>query len=98
MSPIRFLAPAKEEMSASARYYEQQLTGLGHRFLGEVARALDAIKAYPDSGAPFCGNYRRKLFRLFPYALLYRIEPNEIVIVAVMHQHRKPGYLRNRTD
>jgi len=98
MIPVRFLAPAEEEMNASAQYYEQQLPGLGHRFLGEVAHAIDAIKTYPDSGAPFAGNYRRKLFRHFPFALLYRIEPTEIVIVAVMHQHRKPGYWKNRSS
>ncbi|WP_018293521.1 type II toxin-antitoxin system RelE/ParE family toxin [Mariprofundus ferrooxydans] len=98
MTTVRFLAPAEEEMSASARYYEQQFPGLGHRFLVEVARVIASIKAHPDAGLPLDANTRRKLLRHFPYALLYRTRPTEIIIVAVMHQHRKPGYWRNRAD
>lgn len=98
MTAARFLAAAEEEMNASARYYEQQLPGLGHRFLFEVTRVIASIKAYPGAGPPLDANTRRKLLRHFPYALLYRIEPTEIIIVAVMHQHQKPGYWRNRTD
>ena len=39
---------------------------------------------------------RRRLVRRFPFGILYRIEPEEIVIVAVAHLRRKPGYWRER--
>jgi hypothetical protein len=32
----------------------------------------------------------------FPYAVLYRPDPDEIVVVAVMHQRRRPGYWLGR--
>lgn len=43
MTDVRFLAPAEEEMEASAQYYEQQLPGLGKRFLDEIDRSVSAI-------------------------------------------------------
>jgi hypothetical protein len=39
---------------------------------------------------------RRCLTRVFPYAVLYTIEPDYILIVAVMHCHREPGYWKKR--
>lgn len=98
MKEVRFLAPAEEEMNASAQYYEQQLPGLGYRFLDEVQRGINAIKMLPKSAPVIHSNLRRKLLRHFPYALLYRITSKEIVILAVMHLRRKPGYWLNRDD
>ena len=37
------------------------------------------------------------LSKVFPYAVLYSIEPDYILVVAVMHCRREPGYWRNRT-
>jgi len=96
MTDVRFLAPAEEEMKTSAQYYAQQLPGLGDRFLKEIGSCVSAIRDYPESGVIIYPGLRRKLLRHFPYALLYRITPTEIVILAVMHLHRKPGYWLNR--
>jgi len=35
---------------------------------------------------------RRHLVRKFPFGILYRIEPEKIVIIAVAHLRRRPGY------
>lgn len=42
------------------------------------------------------GEYRRVLTTRFPYALIHRTPPDEIVIVAVAHTSRRPGYWRDR--
>jgi len=42
------------------------------------------------------GGFRRRLLRRFPYGILYKEEESQIVIVAVMHLRRRPGYWRNR--
>jgi hypothetical protein len=36
------------------------------------------------------------LTRVFPYAVLYTIELDYVLIIAVMHTHREPGYWRRR--
>jgi toxin ParE1/3/4 len=39
---------------------------------------------------------RRCLTQKFPYGILYTIEPDYILILAVMHCSREPGYWKNR--
>ena len=56
----------------------------------------------PDRWRILEEDVRRCLVRVFPYAVLYTIETDYILILAVMHGKREPGYwrhrLRNRTD
>ncbi|WP_407936397.1 hypothetical protein [Limnochorda pilosa] len=50
-------------------------------------------------GSPVSADHltRRVLVRGFPYQVVYHLRPDEIVIVAVAHLKRRPGYWRNRT-
>jgi toxin ParE1/3/4 len=97
MTRIIFLAPAEEEMLEAAAYYESQAEGLGHNFLAEVHQTADRIVENPQLGQIVRGDIRRRLLRRFPFGLLYRIDPEEIVIIAVMHLRRRPGYWADRT-
>ncbi len=83
-------------MVQAAKYYEMQAPRLGVDFLIEVERTADRIVEFPYAATKIRGEIRRKLFRRFPYAILYRAEPEEIVIIAVMHLRRRPGYWANR--
>jgi len=81
-------------MLDSAQYYESQAKGLGSAFLTEIQRAVKSI----ESWTLVRGNTRRRLLKRFPYGILYRIEPVEIVIIAVMHLHRNPNYWLDRLN
>jgi hypothetical protein len=39
---------------------------------------------------------RRYLVRVFPYAILYSVEDDYVLIIAVMHLSREPGYWKDR--
>lgn len=69
---------------------------LGGRFIQSVDTAIAGINENPEAWAEIEQDVRRKLTRVFPYALLYTIEPESILIVAVMHCHKEPGYWRTR--
>jgi toxin ParE1/3/4 len=96
MTRIVFLAPAEEEMLEAAQYYESQTRGLGHEFLVEVQRTVARIIENPRLGQIVREAIRRRLMPKFPFGILYRIDPNEIVIIAVMHLRRRPGYWADR--
>jgi hypothetical protein len=83
-------------MVAAAVYYEQQLADLGKRFLVCAQEAVSRIRINPQLYPVVDGEVRRCLTRTFPFALLYRDEPDQIVIVAVMRLHRDPDYWKNR--
>ncbi len=72
------------------------LPGLGEEFLNEIERATDRMAVYPEAGVRIRGETRRRMLRRFPFGLLYRIEEEQIVVTAVMHLHRKPGYWEDR--
>jgi len=42
------------------------------------------------------GKWRRILLRRFPFGVVYGVMDDQIVVVAIMHTRRKPGYWKNR--
>ncbi|MGZ9151241.1 MAG: type II toxin-antitoxin system RelE/ParE family toxin [Nitrospira sp.] len=91
-----FLLPAEEEMIAAAQYYQQQSAGLGSEFLSEVERTVAAILAYPEAAPSVKKDIRRRLLKRFPFGILYSVAADEVVIVAIMHLRRQPGYWEDR--
>jgi plasmid stabilization system protein ParE len=96
MKSVRFLLPAELEMVDGAEYYESQAAKLGANFLAAVELAITDIAAHPDRWPVVRGAIRRRLVRRFPYGVLYRDDPDEIVVLAVMHLRRHPGYWHHR--
>jgi plasmid stabilization system protein ParE len=90
----RFLPPAEEEMTEASLVYEAECTGLGVKFLDDVQRVIDAVREHPKLGTPVADGLRRALLRRFPFSLIYSEEPAAVLVVAVAHQRRRPGYWR----
>ena len=83
---------AERELNEAAQYYDGEEPRLGSSFLQEVDRCLQSIEAQPEAGVILRGSVRRRLLRRFPYALLYKIQPSGIRILAVMNLIRRPTY------
>jgi plasmid stabilization system protein ParE len=97
MIGYRFLTPAEIEMTEASTFYEAATSGLGAEFLDEVQRVIDLIREHPELGRSIDQGFRQALLHRFPFFLIYLIETDAILIVAVAHQRRRPGYWRNRT-
>jgi hypothetical protein len=97
-SHLRIHTLASRELAEAVRWYESKVRGLGGELLDEVSRSIARVSASPESGNPISADQRtrRLLTRRFPYQLVYRIRPPEIVIVALAHLRRRPGYWRHR--
>jgi plasmid stabilization system protein ParE len=87
---------ARLELLGAVAHYESCHSGLGERFIQSIDSALVSIGESPEAWAEIEQDIRRKLTRVFPYSLLYTIEPDLILVVAVMHCHQAPGYWRSR--
>ncbi len=96
MIPVEFHPEAAAEIEASVRYYEQQQPGLGERFLTGIEFAMAGVVDSPLAWPVLERDVRRRLSRVFPYAVLYAVEPDRIFVLAVMHCHQMPGYWRDR--
>ncbi len=93
---IRFLAPAVQELDDAFEWYEDQMPKLGHEFLSEIQEAETRILTWTESNSKIGPHLRRCLVRRFPFGLIYGIDDQTIVIVAVAHLHRKPFYWTGR--
>jgi len=96
MKQVRFLSPAEAEMVTAAAYYESQCANLGRRFLNQVRHTVHAITTHPLAGATLRGSVRRRLVDRFPFAVLYCVTDEDILIVAIMDLRRDPEYWLDR--
>ena len=94
---IRFLEAAQHELDEAVDHYNNESPGLSNEFLVEILKVLDRIHDYPDAWHPFSEDTRRCRTRRFPYAVVYQVQPDQILVVAVMHLHRSPDYWRGRS-
>ena len=97
MKRLVILLPAEQEMTEAAQFYASRAEHLGAIFLSEVEVALRRICSRPALCPMIRSGIRRKMLLRFPYAILYREDPDEIVVLAIMHLHRRPGYWKDRT-
>lgn len=89
---IEFLEAAQTELDEAFNWYELQQVNLGIQFLTEFDAAIRRVIVYPKSYALLGSDIRRCLIKRFPYGILYGIDGDRIVIVAVAHLHRMPNY------
>jgi plasmid stabilization system protein ParE len=88
---------ADEELKAAAGFYETRQTGLGATFLDRVAEGFDSIFAQPLAGPLLFDDFRRRFIRQFPYSIVYRLESDRILVIAVAHWSRRPEYWKVRS-
>ena len=96
MIGYRFLYPAEEEMTEASVFYAAATSGLGADFLDEVGRVINILREHTELGQPVGSGLRRAVLHRFPFSLIYLAEVDTVVIVAVAHQRRRPGYWRDR--
>ena len=83
---------ADDELLNEIGYLELRAKGLGRRFLAEIRRAESLISQFPESAEEIRPDIRKRVLRKFRYSLIYSIEKNGVLILAVAHHSRRPGY------
>ena len=88
---VRYRAELEAEIENAYVWFEDQLHGLGGRFIVE----LEQLGARLAENPLLCQvveppDIRRGLTHRFPYALLYRVLDNEVDVLACFHQHQRP--------
>jgi toxin ParE1/3/4 len=86
----RFTSAANKELELALKYYEEAQSGLGAKFLDELAATIDRILAMPAAWKSISPRTRRCLFHRFPFGVIYQIRGEEILVVSVMDLRRDP--------
>ncbi len=93
---VLFTPPARSELSDAVIFYEMQHPGLGARFKREVRASIQRLVEFPESASPAGSDIRKTFIRAFPYKVIYSLEGDFILILAIAHQHRLPEYWIHR--
>ena len=98
MKRARFVAAARQEFLAEVAYYTEVQAGLGARFTAAVEEAAARALAFPLAGSPSVAGTRRAILKGFPFSLFYRPDGDNIIIFALSHHSRRPGYWVDRVS
>ena len=94
---VRLHPEARAELREARKWYFERsplsATAFAHAVDNAVSQIVEAPTRYPmaEHGT------RKFVLQRFPFNVFYRQDETEIIIVAVAHQKRRPGYWSNRT-
>jgi plasmid stabilization system protein ParE len=89
---VQYHEAAEEELLHAIGYLESRSEGLGRRFYADIRRAETLISQFPESAPEILPGIRRRNLQKFPYSLFYSVESGELLVLAVAHHRRRPGY------
>jgi hypothetical protein len=95
---VRFLPEAELELLREVSYYSKARQGTGLRFQGAVEAAVSLAATHPLGGAPSFKETRSVLVKGFPFSVVYRASPAEILIVAIAPHRKRPYYWGTRVE
>lgn len=97
---IQLHPAASAELTAEQDFYDERAPGLGVELEEEINDALGLIASMPDAWEQWPGLPDVRVFSLdrFPFLLPYWHDDTRIVLLAIAHAKRHPGYWRSRVE
>jgi plasmid stabilization system protein ParE len=96
--PLIITPEAEKDLALAKSWYDDKRAGLGDRFVLCVEAALAEIMRAPEGSREVHPGVRRIVVRKFPYGIFYRVDPDQIVIIAVYHSKRDPRGWQSRVN
>lgn len=90
---------AEAEFYNIVDYYKRLEPSLASDFIVEFDRVVQRLLEFPKAGSSYLYGTRRIILQRFPYAIVYKIYRDEVIVAhAVMHMRRKPDYWKKRLE
>lgn len=93
---IRFSTIAREEYDDAFEWYAKQSLNAADRFESSISRSLTRIVAAPNRLPSTFAGCRRCPVEQYPFDIIYHQLSDAIVVIAIAHRKRRPGYWRKR--
>lgn len=94
---LRIKEGSRADITEGFQQYSTISPHLGDDFLQKLDDAFERILSGPGMFAKVYKEIRQMKIRRFPYVISYMIEGNQVVVLAVLHGHRKPEAWKART-
>lgn len=89
--PVIFRRAVGRDLAGAYRWYEERRRGLGEQFLTAVDATFDQIEQFPELFAIRYGQVRMAPVPQFPYVVFYRVDPQCVVVLTVLHTSDDPS-------
>ncbi len=96
MSQARFLEEAEAEFLKEVNFYASMQASGAERFRAAIEEATARALAFPMAGLSYLARTRRVFVKGYPFFVVYRPHATGIVVFAVVHESRRPGYWMDR--
>jgi plasmid stabilization system protein ParE len=93
---FQFHPEAREEFRNATRWYRAQNVLASSEFRATVSSAIRLIAESSQQWPKYLHGTRRLVMQRFPFSVVYLDEPDFVIIVAVAHSKRRPGYWGDR--
>src|SRR5438874_2093753 len=93
---VRFTKEALNDFEESAIWYNKRKDNLGTEFITAVESKIEFISDNPES-FPFKYLDRRSVsLKRFPFHIVFLVEDEDVIILAVAHHKRDPAFWQKR--
>lgn len=89
---------AENDLKRAFSWYEDRRLGLGYDFLLQVDAGMRFIERNPEVHPVEYKGTRKHLTKRFPYKIIYLVEEEKIIVLAVFHGKRSPDLLKKRMN
>jgi plasmid stabilization system protein ParE len=96
MKGLLYHPAASAELEAEVSLCEAERRGSGSHVRADVAATLALVREFPQIGRRDLGGAQRIVTRLYRFVIHYQLVEDEIVVWAIAHPSRGPGYWHSR--
>jgi addiction module RelE/StbE family toxin len=93
---LRYLRDAQREVRDGVAYYHERNPQAARGFTEALRDEERRILQHPLAATRIRADFRARKIPRFPYSLIYRVQSDEILIVALAHHSRRPEYWSGR--
>jgi hypothetical protein len=93
---VRFFEEAAEEIEHERQWYRERSLSAETSFLRDLDHAIEIVTEAPHRWPRYLAGTRRYVFPTFPFSLIYFVDDDVVVVVAVANDQKRPSYWRNR--
>jgi plasmid stabilization system protein ParE len=94
--PVDYLPGARRDFDESFDWYVERSAQAAIQFANAVGAALLAIAKDPTRFVAVDRVHRGCPVKKFPFRVVYRVVEDRVLVVAIAHAKRRPGYWKRR--
>jgi plasmid stabilization system protein ParE len=93
---VEILPEAEQEFRGAFFWYFKRSPIAANAFRSEVLAAIDDLENEADIWPADLDGFHFRVLDRFPYTIWYDLHGQLVTVLAVAHQHRRPGYWKTR--